>query len=705
MAMTLGFLLKASSEQAEAALNAVKEKVAATAGAAGESFSSASEVIETKFTGAMETISASLTRIQEKAAVTAAEMQAEFVKSSGSLEQRFEAATEGVTSKFIQMGAGLALPLAAITAVGGALFEMANKATEAGEQLYLASKATGVSGEMLNGLKRLAIESGVEFEQLERGIGHLGLSMSSLEEPSSEAGKAIKELGISTRDSHGQLKTMDEILPEVMDKIAAMPDGSEKAAIMLELFSRSGLMMTAAMDIGSAGLYRAMAAQKAYSGMTNESIQRDAEFQEQLKDLKEDVADFVHLLGEGLVSAWEWVNKEVSIATALEGEYVDYLELAIDEISLWSDKLTHNTQLIKLHEAAIQKDKESIGTWNSIIAHAGEHVDKASTALKQNAATLAGATGSEGKHTKAVKDDADAMLQASMAAQGYTAQLEMMRKVVEASNAAQEKAAELAHEQIQNYKSGAGAQPGGSINMPESAIPSMATQLPAVTLQVTKTQQAFQGLAQAIQNMSDKFGKAGPMMNTFAQQIQAIQQRMAEGKKGTQAWMDVQAKQGQTSLEAGTQMAAGYGMEAASFIKNKKAQAIVMAVMETAKGLSEVLWNPAAAALDFASAAMYGVIAGTSGGSSGGGGGGGQGGGASQPGASGQGVAPGGSMVGSGGGGGGDYHQTMVNIYGGGLTDTNNLQNLVTSMNSGGANGTVRLNVAGTSATIPTPAY
>jgi hypothetical protein len=203
--------------------------------------------------------------------------------------------------------------------------------------------------------------------------------------------------------------------------------------------------------------------------------------------------------------------------------------------------------------------------------------------------------------------------------------------------------------------------------------------------------------------MSGKFGKAGPLMDKFAQQLQQIQERQKEGKTRAQAWLDVQAKQGQTGLEAGTAMAAGYGMEAASFIKNKRAQAIVMAIMETAKGLSEVLWNPAAAALDFASAAMYGVIAGMSGSSGGEKSAANVGGGASPGGAGGQGTE--GSMLGKSGGGGGNYHQSVVNIYGGQITDTHNMQNMISMLNQGGGSGTIRLNVAGTSATIPTPAY
>jgi hypothetical protein len=187
-----------------------------------------------------------------------------------------------------------------------------------------------------------------------------------------------------------------------------------------------------------------------------------------------------------------------------------------------------------------------------------------------------------------------------------------------------------------------------------------------------------------------------------------MQEKQAQAKKTSDQFGDAQKKQGENATASATSQVAAFGMEAAGFIKNKRAQAIVMAVMETAKGLADLaIQNYEGAALDFASAAMYGVIAGTSGGgggaknpanvgggaSPGGGGGGG-----------GQSVAGGGSMLGGGSGGGG-YHQTQVNIYGGGITDTNNLQNLVTSLNQGSGSGTVRLNVSGTSATIPTPAY
>lgn len=54
---------------------------------------------------------------------------------------------------------------------------------------------------------------------------------------------------------------------------------------------------------------------------------------------------------------------------------------------------------------------------------------------------------------------------------------------------------------------------------------------------------------------------------------------------------------------------------------------------------------------------------------------------------------------------GGTRHQTIVNVYGGGLANTTDIQNLVSSLNQNGQSGTVRLNVTGSSYSIPSPAY
>lgn len=142
------------------------------------------------------------------------------------------------------------------------------------------------------------------------------------------------------------------------------------------------------------------------------------------------------------------------------------------------------------------------------------------------------------------------------------------------------------------------------------------------------------------------------------------------------------------------------------------AQAIAHAMYETAYGFADLaIGDFAQAALHFEAAALFGAIGAATaaigsaipggGGAHGGRGGGraghhhGEGGGLYGP----QGIA------GYGGSGGSRMHQTIVNVYGGQITDTHNLQNLTTALNQGGEAGTVRLNIAGSSNTLPSPIY
>jgi hypothetical protein len=651
MALTLGFLMKADAEQAQEALEQLALKTeAVTAG----------------------------------------------------LEGDFASASRGITNSVISMVPTFGLIAGAIGAVGGALFEMANKASETGEQLALASKQTGVSVEMLQGLQLGAKEAGVSFEQVQRGLAHLSLAMSDLEIPSSEAGKAIAKLGVSTHDANGKLLTMDEILPSIFDAFQKMPEGPEKTAIALELFSRAGFQMLPILDEGSKGLEELTNKAVSYSHITTDVANKDREFQDSLKLLKAQLGGLAQQIEQATIPVVTWLGEVVLHQINAWKQLVTVIQIGMDKVDIWGYKLhgisaqvekytqdlSNQRKTLQELVAAENDDGKTVGANQKLQDGLQHELDEVSKSTKN--------------HTQAVKEDADAMRQAAMDAHGYQAQLELMKEVTREAEEHQRKLAEAIHTQIENSKKSLPEEPGGALHLPDS-MATLSTQLPNVTLKASTASQAIRGLSQAIQNMSGTFGNASPMMNSFGEALQRIAERNRATTTVAQAFLNVQRQQGQNAKEAGASMVASYGMEAASFIKNKRAQAIVMAIMETAKGLSEVFWNPAAAALDFASAAMYGVIAGTSGGGSSSGGGGGAGGGASQPGAGGQGVT-GNGLLGSGSGG-GNYHQTIVNMYGGNITDTNNLQQLAAAFNQGSSTGTVRLNVSGTSATIPTPAY
>lgn len=641
---------------------------------------------------------------EAKAALEGLKAQTEAITSG--IEGDFSKASAGIVSKLTVMLPTFGLVAGAVAAVGGAIYEMANKASEMGAKLYDASQATGVSVEMLQGLQLAGKQVGVSMEMIERAAAHLTLQISNLSTSGSQAGKALHEIGLSATYANGKSKSLSDLLPEIADRFEHMKNGADKLAIASALFgARVGMKMIPVLNEGGKALQELTRRAVEYSGVNQDVADRDKKFQDSLIILKSEFAGLAGRVGQVLIPTllflFHQVGAEVEAFKAL-GLWIDKLW---HEFDLFSMKISHSTAGIAEQERKIKALDEAIKATVYHEEHFGESIAAAAKLQAGFDKALANSKDIIHTHAMAIREDASALRQATMDAHGYQAQLESMREVVEQSADLHQRAADAAHQQIAAAKEHAKMGPsehGGMLQLP-TAMQTLSTNLPKIKEGTDSATASFMGMAQVLNNMAASFGRGGAGAAQFSESMHRVIAAHQKGMPIMKAFMLAQQQQGETAKEAGTSMALSYGMEAASFIKNRRAQAVVMAIMETAKGLSELFWNPAAAALDFASAAMYGVIAGTTPGQSGGGSGGGGYSKAGTSGASGQGVV-GQSMLG-GGGGSSRYHQTTVNIWGGQITDTNNLQNLVTTLNQGGQSGMIRMNVAGTSATIPTPAY
>lgn len=119
----------------------------------------------------------------------------------------------------------------------GELAEQAGVGTDALQILQFAGAAAGVSAEQLQGA----------LQQLTRRIGEAGTG-------SGEMAKAFYELGISARNTDGSLRSTEDVLGDIADRIAAAEDPAERARIAVELFGRSGQTLLPILSQGRAGL-------------------------------------------------------------------------------------------------------------------------------------------------------------------------------------------------------------------------------------------------------------------------------------------------------------------------------------------------------------------------------------------------------------------------------------------------------------------
>ena len=113
----------------------------------------------------------------------------------------------------------------------------------------------GTTTEFLSGVSYAAKLAGVEFEQLEKGLIKLSRAMDSA---SSDAKSGIafdfKRLGITFRETNGDLKSTETVFMEIADRIAGYSDGMRKAAVAQAIFGKSGADLIPLLNQGSDGI-------------------------------------------------------------------------------------------------------------------------------------------------------------------------------------------------------------------------------------------------------------------------------------------------------------------------------------------------------------------------------------------------------------------------------------------------------------------
>jgi hypothetical protein len=133
-------------------------------------------------------------------------------------------------------------------ATGAGLAAMAKGAIDAADNMNDLSQKTGVSVESLSKFQQAANASGTSIE----GVGAAMIKLNrNLATGNAGAAEAMTALGLSATDASGKLKTTDQVMLEVADKFAKMPDGANKTAAAMALFGKAGADMIPLLNGGS----------------------------------------------------------------------------------------------------------------------------------------------------------------------------------------------------------------------------------------------------------------------------------------------------------------------------------------------------------------------------------------------------------------------------------------------------------------------
>lgn len=177
------------------------------------------------------------------------------------------------------------------TAFAGAsvssLVALGANAVRAGAEINNLAERTGLAAGEIQFLKFAAAQADVDLQTLATGMKKLSLNAAEAAAGSKEQAAVFNEIGVATKNADGSLRKIDDILGDVADVFATMPEGVERTALSVQLFGKAGdalLPFLAQGREGLAGMREEF--DKLGIAIDDRTIKQMAKFDDQLEALK-----------------------------------------------------------------------------------------------------------------------------------------------------------------------------------------------------------------------------------------------------------------------------------------------------------------------------------------------------------------------------------------------------------------------------------
>lgn len=181
---------------------------------------------------------------------------------------------------------GGALATGAAAALAG-LVTVTKQAIDSADRLNDISERLGVSTEALSAWGYAAQQSGTDIEALNIGLTKLTKNVAEAADSTSKQGKLFASLGISVKDAAGNLRSVEDLVPEIAQAFKTLNNETLEAALAQELFGKSGANLLQFLNLGADGLSEMEARARSLGIVISQDTAKAAdEFNDQLANLK-----------------------------------------------------------------------------------------------------------------------------------------------------------------------------------------------------------------------------------------------------------------------------------------------------------------------------------------------------------------------------------------------------------------------------------
>jgi hypothetical protein len=247
------------------------------------------------------------------------------------------------------------------------------------DKLGKMADSIGVPIEELSKLKYAADLSGVGIDALGKSLQVLNQNLTrAAADSASRVARTFSALGISVKDSNGNIKSASVVVSELAGKLSMYRDGAAKSAIATQLFGRSGAALIPILNQGSAGL-NAMFEEAQALGIVLDQKTKDAAstFEDNLSKLSKVAGSlFVQISAQlapalsSLAEAFLGLAKngkfvETAANTIVEG-FKDIFVAALTGVTIVERFAAEWTAFLKLMKS--DNISDTVKFWNAFVA-------------------------------------------------------------------------------------------------------------------------------------------------------------------------------------------------------------------------------------------------------------------------------------------------------------------------------------------------
>lgn len=228
---------------------------------------------------------------------------------------------------FSEVGGAILKIGAAGVAAAGSLFVLTHAFSEQGDHVKMMAERLGLTTDAYQELQYAASRADVDQETFNSSMSKFSRGIAEAAAGTGEAMVGFNALGISVRDSHGNLRTMESLLPEVADRMGEIKNQSLRNALAVKFFGKEGMKLNGIFNEGAEGLAKLRKEGRDVGAvMSPEQIKLAEEFDDKLKSVTATMTMVRNIVGAALAPAF------IELGTTIQ----TYILAHKGEITAWA---------------------------------------------------------------------------------------------------------------------------------------------------------------------------------------------------------------------------------------------------------------------------------------------------------------------------------------------------------------------------------